>query len=82
MESPNCERECYKSCGFGECLDYKNCECKKRLVNKLFEECTEKIYETRLVEINSTERKHSSCTLYIVLFSVFSLVLKERCYLC
>ena len=77
----NCECECYKSCDFSEYLDYKNCECKKRLVNKLVEECTENIYETRLVETNSTECKHNSCTLYIVLFSVFS-VLKERCYLC
>ena len=77
----NCECECYKSCDFSEYLDYKNCECKKRLVNKLVEECTENIYETRLVETNSTECKHNSCTLYIVLFSVFS-VLKERCCLC
>ena len=42
----NCECECYKSCDFSEYLDYKNCECKKRLVNKLVEcssheECTE-----------------------------------------
>ena len=78
----NCECECYKSCDFSEYLDYKNCECKKRLVNKLVErssaeECTENIEETRLVEINSTECnsvenkcKHNSCTLYIVLFSI------------
>ena len=50
----------------------------KRLVSKLAEECTENIEETRLVEINSTECnsvenkcKHNSCTLYIVLFSIF-----------
>ena len=24
----NCECECYKSCGFSEYLDYKNCKCK------------------------------------------------------
>ena len=78
----NCEYECYKSCDFSEYLDYKNCECKKILVNKLVErsfpeECTENIDETRLVAINSTERnsveikcKHNSCTLYIVLFSI------------
>ena len=50
----NCEWECYKSCDFSECLDYKNCKCKKRLVNKLVvrssaEECTENIEETRLI---------------------------------
>ena len=36
-------------------LDYKNCEWKKKLVEKLAEECTENIDETGLVEINSTE---------------------------
>ena len=53
-----------------EYLDYKNWECKKRLVNKLverssIEECTENIDEARLVEINSTECKYNSCTVYI-----------------
>ena len=51
----NCECECYKSCDFSEYLDYKNCECKKCLADKLAEECTENIEETRLVEINSGE---------------------------
>ena len=45
------------------------------MVNKLVEECTENIVETGLVEITSAkhENKHkcSSCTLYIVLFSIF-----------
>ena len=66
----NCECECYKSCDFSEYLDYKNCKCKKRLQNKLVEECTENIEEIRLVEINSTKCKHNSCTLYIMLFSI------------
>ena len=65
----NCECECYKSCDFSEYLDYKNCECKKRLADKLAEECTENIEETRLVEITSSknENKHncSPCTLYL-----------------
>ena len=44
----NCECECYKSCDFSEYLDYKNCKCKKSLVNKLVacispEQCTENI---------------------------------------
>ena len=76
----NCECECYKSCDFSECLDYKNCKPKKRLVDILVErssaeECTENIDETRLVEINSAknENKHkcSSCMLYMVLFQYF-----------
>ena len=36
----NCECECYKSCDISEYLDYKNCKCKKRLVDKLVGECT------------------------------------------
>ena len=73
------ECEFYKSCHFSKYLDYKNCGCKKGLVNKLVErssaeECTENTDETKLVEITSAknENKHkcSSCTLYIVLFSM------------
>ena len=39
----NCECECDKSCDAGEYLDYKNCKCRKRLVDKLLEECSENI---------------------------------------
>ena len=76
----NWECEYYKSCDFSEYLDYKNCKGKKRLVDKLVErsfaeECTGKIEETSLVEITSSknENRHkcSSCTLCIVLFSIF-----------
>ena len=73
----NCECECYKSCGFSEYLDYISRNYKKRLGNKLVEECTENTDKTRLVEINSAECnsvenkcKHNLCTLYIVLFSI------------
>ena len=63
----NWECECDKSCGVGEYLDYSNCKCKKKLVDKLIKECTENIEETRIIE---NEHKFSSCTLYIVLFSI------------
>ena len=36
----NCECECDKLCDI-ECLDYENCKCRKKLVDKLVEECTE-----------------------------------------
>ena len=52
-----------------EYLDYENCKCKKKLVDKLVEECTENVKETRLVE-NKHKNKCSCCTLYIVLFSL------------
>ena len=37
----SCECECDKSCDVGEYLDYENCKCRKRLADKLVEECTE-----------------------------------------
>ena len=37
----NCECECDKSCEIGEYLDYKNCKCRKILVDKLVEEYSE-----------------------------------------
>ena len=66
----NCKCECDKSCDFDEYLDYENCKCRKRLVDKLIEECNENIKETSLIKINSTKCKHISCMLYIVLFSI------------
>ena len=35
----NCQCECDKLCDVGEYLDYKNCNCRKKLVNKLVGEC-------------------------------------------
>ena len=67
----NCKCECDKPCDFGEYLDYENCKCRKRLVDKLIEECNENIEETSLIKINSKKCKHSSCILCIVLFSIF-----------
>ena len=76
------ECECDKSCDAGEYLDYENCKCRKKLVDKLAErcfseECTENIDEVKIAEItsmelHSTENIHKciSCTLYIVLFSM------------
>ena len=48
----NCECECDKSCDVGEYLDYENCKCRKRLVDKLVEECNENIEEAKLAEID------------------------------
>ena len=80
----NCECECGKSCNIGEYLDYKNCKCRNRLVDKLVEECSENIdgneilYNETLdiislnaIPLNDHKKMCSSCTIYIVLFSVF-----------
>ena len=39
----NCECECDKSCDIGEYLDYKNCKCRKKIIDILTEECSENI---------------------------------------
>ena len=39
----NCECECDKSCDVGEYLDYKKCRCRKRIIDKLVEECSKNI---------------------------------------
>ena len=68
------ECECNKSYDVGKYLDHENCKCRKKLVDKLIEECAENIDEVKLAKItlaeNGNKHKYSSCTLYIVLFSV------------
>ena len=70
MESSNCECECDKSCNVGEYLDYANCRCRKKLVDKLVEERTKSIDEIKIASENKNKNKCSFCTLYIVLFSI------------
>ena len=67
----NCECECDKSCDIGEYLDYSNCKCRKKLVDKLVEEYTENIDELEITSDNEHKNKCSSCTLYIVFFLIF-----------
>ena len=57
--------------------DYENCKCRKKLVDKLVNECTENIDEVKLAKITLAEHENKyenmrkcSCTLYIALFSV------------
>ena len=41
--SGNCECEYDKSCDIGEYLAYKNCRCRKKIIDKLVAECSENI---------------------------------------
>ena len=75
----NCECECDKNCDFNEYLDYENCKCRKKLIDKLINEGTEIIEEVKLAKItpmelnsaeNENENKYSSCRAYIVLMIV------------
>ena len=66
----NCECECDRSCDVGEYLDYENCKWRKRLVDKLVDECTESVDEEVEI-INSNKNKCNSSIVHIVLFSIF-----------
>ena len=70
----DCECESDKSRDAGAYPDYENCKWKKKLVDKLVEECTETDDKVKLAKItlaengNMYKNKCRSCTLYIVLF--------------
>ena len=77
----NCECECDRSCDIGEYLDYKNCNCRKKIIDKLVEECSENIdgnemlYNETLDIISSSDNKISdSCVVYLISFSVFLII--------
>ena len=75
----NCECECDKSYDVGEYLDYKNCKCKKRIIDKLVEEYSENIdghemlyHETLdVIPLNVYKKVCSFYVVYIVLVVVF-----------
>ena len=80
----NCECECDKPCDIGEYLDYKNCNCRKRIIDKLVEECSKNICENETIDVtplnkirlnaiplNVYKKVCNSCMVYIVLFVIF-----------
>ena len=62
----NCEYECDKSCDVGEYLDHENCKCRKRLVDKLVEECSENIDEAKLTKTALFEHGNECVCSYTV----------------
>ena len=69
----DCSCECDKLCGIREYLDYKSCDCKKTLVDKLVEECTNVINENKIYNETfdvTSSNDCASCTVYVVLFVV------------
>ena len=76
----NYECEYDKSCDIEEYLDYKHCKCRKRIIDKLVEECCEYIYENKTLDIIPldaiplnvyNEKVCNSCIVYMVLFVIF-----------
>ena len=84
----NCECECNKSCDVGEYLDYKSCKCRKRIIDKLVEECSENIdgnemlYNKSLdvISLNVYKKVCSSYMVYSVSFVVFLITRICTCF--
>ena len=74
----NCECECDKSCDVGEYLDYENCKCRKRLVDKFVEECSESIDKAKLAEIALFEDVNG-CIYFYTVFIVLSVTALTIC---
>ena len=69
----NCDCEYDKSCDVGEYLYYKNCKCKKSLVDKLVGKCTENIDVVKIAGITLTGHENKCiwfCTIYVVLIVI------------
>ena len=62
----NCECECDESFTVGEYLDYVNCKCRKKLVDKLVEECTENIDEVKIAWMTLFEHENECVCPYKV----------------
>ena len=85
----NCECECDKSRNIVEYLDYKNCNCRKRITDKLLEKCSENINGNETIDIiplnaiplNVYKKVCNSCMAYIVLFVVFLITSICICYI-
>ena len=75
----NCECECDKSCDIGEYLDYTNCKCRERLIDKLVDECSENIDGNKMlynetfnvIPLNVYKKVCNFCMVYTVLFVAF-----------
>ena len=67
--------ECDKACDIDKYLDYGNFKWRKKLVDKLVDECSETIEEVKLAKKtlaeNENSYKCSFCTVYISLMVVF-----------
>ena len=70
----SCKCKCDKVCDFGEYF-YENFKCRKKLVDRLVDECAETVEQVKLAKINLVENENSykcsSCTVYVVLFLMF-----------
>ena len=67
------------SCDVGEYLDYKNCKCRKRLIDKLVEKCCENIdgnkviYDSTFNDYRTICNSWAVCIVLLVIFFIISI---------
>ena len=74
----NCECECHKLCDVREYLDYANCKCRKRLIDKLVQKCIENTDEVKMIRITLAEDENkykTSCIIYVILIAIIFTIL-------
>ena len=73
-----CECKCDKLCDLAEYLDYANCKCRGRLIDKLIDEYNENIDGNEMV-CNATlydyGKVNKSCTRYMVLLIIMFIII-------
>ena len=74
----NYECECDKSWDLGEYLDYENYKWRKRLADRLVEECNENTDDAKLTEIALFEHKNE-CVCYYTVFIVLGVIVLKIC---
>ena len=72
--SSNCQYECDKLCDIGEYLHYENYKCRKKLVGKLVEECSENIDGNEMIH-KDFRNVCNSCQIYLVLLVITFLII-------
>ena len=73
----NCECDCDQLCDAAEYLDYKNSKCRKRLTDKLVEECSENIDENKMIYNSALYDYGKIChfsTIYFILLAIFFII--------
>ena len=74
----SCECESDKSCDVGKYLDYENCKSRKRLVDKLVEECNENADQAKLTEVALFELVNE-CVCFYTVFIVLVVIVVKIC---
>ena len=68
------ECECDKSCDVGQHLDYKNCKCRKKLIDKLVQQCSEDINGNNIIH-NVTLNNYEEVFNSYILLPVIALIM-------